>query len=397
MSDASFLTSAAASAAAVAADAVTMIVGGIAWGGWEEVSIMRGVETVPSSFTFMGTERYPGDAGGNTVDIKPRTPCVIKVGADVVLTGYVDLTDRIVTPEQHTVEVAGRSKLADLLDCSGFVKQWQFNNLTLLTLAKIICAPFGISVTAPDGDTAAMPTVALLVTETGYEMLEETARYMTKLLYDGTDGNLIIASLGDNTHSSGVVEGQNVQRMRGTFNAAEMMTEIAAVYQDTAILSAGTDDTTYLQYVQNALATDKNWPKRADGGARFRPLLIISEQGSGFADVVPRRIKWEMGRRTGRAQVVTVTVDTWRDSSGKLWTPNWKVPVALPSLKLVSDTWLITSVNYQKDEQGTRAELTLMPPDAMAPMPQAPYMWDAAWADASSGTTGAQTAPTTGG
>jgi prophage tail gpP-like protein len=230
-------------------DDVTVNIGSTAWGGWEGVSISRGVETVPSSFVMTGTERYPGEAGGMQVDIKASSPAVIKRGKDTVITGYVDRLDRSVTPEQHAVQMSGRSKLADLVDCSGFLKQWQFNNVTLLNIAKLICDPFGITVTAPDGDTAALPTVSIIVTATGYETLEQTARYMNKLLYDDTDGNLIIASLHDNAHSSGVVEGQNVQEMHGTFDFTERFTEIAAVYLDTAVLTdgAGTTDLTYVQ------------------------------------------------------------------------------------------------------------------------------------------------------
>jgi len=395
MSDSAFLGAASANAVAVANDDVTIISGGVAWGGWEEVSISRGIETIPSSFNCRGTERYPGATGDSTVDIIPGSPCVIKIGADTVITGYVDIADRRVTPDTHEVEVAGRSKLCDLVDCSGFLKKWQFTNLTLLNIATQICAQFGITASAPDGDSAALPTVSVIITETGYEMLEEMARYVGKLLYDDTAGNLVIAGLGTNTHSSGVVEGVNVQEMRGTINASERMTEIAAVYTDTAILTDGAGSTT-ISIVQNAQATDTNWPARADGQPRYRPLLIISEQGSGQNNVVPRRIQWEMARRIGRSQQVEVTVDTWRDSAGTLWAPNYLIPVSLPSMKMTATTWLITNVTYIKDDRGTYARLLLMPPQAMAPMPQAPFLYSAALAAASGDTTGAQPSPTTG-
>jgi prophage tail gpP-like protein len=66
-------------------------------------------------------------------------------------------------------------------------------------------------------------------------------------------------------------------------------------------------------------------------------------------------------------------------------------------MKLTATSWLITNVTYTRDENGTHAELTLMPPAAMAPMPEAPFLNDPALADASSQpTTGAQTAPTQG-
>lgn len=374
-------------------DDVTIVTGGVAWGGWQGVEIMRGIETVPASFSLHGTERYPGDAGDTTVALKAGTPAQIRIGADTVITGYVEVTDRVVAPRQHEIAVAGRSKLADLVDCSGFTQQWQFNNLTLVSIAQAVCAPFGIAVSAPDGDSAAQPSVPIIVTETGFELLEEVARWSAKLLYDDTDGNLVIANVGSRAHASGVVEGQNAQAMRGTINVAERFTEIKAIWQDTAILEDGAGTTT-IQAVDKADATDTTFPARADGQPRYRPLLIVSEQGPGMDQVVPRRIQWEMARRWGRSQVVRVTVDSWRDSAGTLWTPNWLVPVRLPSLKFADAMLLLVSVRYLRDEQGTRAELTLMPPEAMAPMPSVPFTYSAAYQEASGATTGAQTSPT---
>jgi prophage tail gpP-like protein len=380
-------------------DDVTVVVGSTAWGGWEGVSISRGIETVPSSFSLIGTERYPGE--GNEVDIKPGSPAVVKIGSDTIITGYAERVKRSVTPEQHQMTVAGRSKLADIVDCSGFTKQWQFNNLTLVSMANIVCTPFGITVTAPDGDSAAIPAWMLVLTETGYEFLEEIARWAQKLTYDGTDGNLIIAALGDNAHRSGIAEGQNAQEFESLADVSQVYSEIGAIYQDTSILQDGGGTTTipYVQdtYGQNVLAVDNHLPARADGQPRYRPLLIVSEQGNGMNDVVPKRVQWEMARRWGRSQIVTVTVDSWRDSGGNLWTPNWLVPVDLPSIKVAKKTLLITNVTYVRDGDGTRAILTLMPPEAMAPMPSAPFLYSAAWSAASDGTTtGAQASPTNG-
>ena len=378
-------------------DVVSIVVNGVQWGGWESVQISRGIETVPSCFSLSGTELFPGLAGATTVDIPITAPCQIKIGTDLVITGYVDTGERSYTPESHEIYFTGRSKLSDLVDCSGFTQTWQLQNLTLLTIAQTICKPFGITVTAPDGDTPPIVNISVVLTETGWELLEEVARWMGKLIYDGPDGGLIIAALGDETHTSGIQEGVNVQEARVSLNAQEMYSQIGAVYSDTATLTDGAG-TTQIAFVQNAQATAGNYFKpRADGSARFRPLLIVAEQGPAQDQLVPRRIQWEMGRRFGRSQVVYATVDSWRDSDGNLWTPNWLLSVDLPSLKFAKTTLLITNVTYIKDMQGTRAELTLMPPVAMAPMPVAPLSFDPALAEASSSTTGAQTSPTSSG
>ena len=378
-------------------NAVTIVVGGVAWGGWESVSISRGIETVPGTFSLSGTERYPGEVNANTVDINSGSPCILMIGDDPVISGYTQVVERQLSSEQHEVRITGQSKFADLVFASGFTTQWNFSNLTLAGIANAICGPFGISVTTPNGDTDTIPNVSVIVTETGYEFLEEVCRWMTKLCFDDANGNLVLADAGTNTHASGVSEGVNVQEARSIFDLSEVPTSVAAIYQDTSILSDG-GNSTVIEQVDKALAVNGTFPARADGQPRYRPLLIVSEQGQGYAQVVKRRIAWEMARRVGRSQVVTVVVDSWRDSAGVLWTPNWKLQVDLPSMKLTGTSWLITNVTYTRDENGTHAELVLMPPDAVAPMPEAPFEYDPALAAAATTpTTGAQTSSTQGG
>ncbi len=85
-------------------------------------------------------------------------------------------------------------------------------------------------------------------------------------------------------------------------------------------------------------------------------------------------------RRLGRSQVLEVEVDSWRDSAGKLWEPNFKVPLDLPALKLTNKEWLIAEVTYLRGKTDTRAHLTLMPEEASQPEPVilGPFDWQVA-------------------
>ena len=85
-----------------------------------------------------------------------------------------------------------------------------------------------------------------------------------------------------------------------------------------------------------------------------------------------RRAIWEMNRRIARAAEIVVTTDSWRDGGGTLWTPNTLIPVTLPKLKIVDETWLLGEVTYiRNEEEGTIAELTIMRPEAYLPEPVA--------------------------
>ena len=82
------------------------------------------------------------------------------------------------------------------------------------------------------------------------------------------------------------------------------------------------------------------------------------------------RAWWEAARRAGRGKAAYITVDSWRDGDGVLWTPNFKVDVDAPNLKIGSGSpGVIGEVTYLRDERGTRAELTGMPGYAFLPEP----------------------------
>ena len=112
---------------------------------------------------------------------------------------------------------------------------------------------------------------------------------------------------------------------------------------------------------------------RPDGQPRRRPLAIISEQNYDGVSLAKLRAQWEMARRRGRSQAVRVECDGWRDSAGRLWEPNWLVPVDLPALKATGQDMIIGDATYIRDERGTRAELLLMPPDAFTVEPSPLY------------------------
>jgi prophage tail gpP-like protein len=375
----------------VTVDPVSIVVGNISWQGWEAVSVTRSIESVPSSFSLMGTEKYPGTVGLSKVDILPGYPCQIMLGSDAVITGYVDGRDYDLSPDGHDIRVVGRSKLEDLVDCSGALPQQQAVGRTLGSLAKLLCSPFGIGVSMPNGDTPTIPSISVLLTETVYETIERVARWNAKLVYDDSSGNLVIAGVGTTKHATGFQEGVNVQAVQSTINVSERYTSIAAIWQDTAVLTMGTDKTA-LPYVNDqSKAVDTSFPPRADGKPRYRPLLILAEQGQGQNNLVPQRVQWEMARRVGRSQAVTVTCDSWRDGAGLLWTPNMLADIDVPSCK-VQGTWLISTVTYLRDASGTHAEVTLMPPAAFIPQPAMPYLVDNETLSAGGqNTTGAQT------
>ncbi|PHM64230.1 tail protein [Xenorhabdus stockiae] len=103
---------------------------------------------------------------------------------------------------------------------------------------------------------------------------------------------------------------------------------------------------------------------------RYRNYVTIIESTLYSHQRQQEAIDWEMNRRYGRSKVLKVLVDSWRDVSGTLWTPNTLIPIHLPVFGLESEQWLLSEVSYVRNkDDGTRAELTLMPPAAFTVQP----------------------------
>lgn len=338
---------------------LTLTVGGRELTGWTEVRVTRGIERCPSDFEIGMTELYPGQA--DAFMVQPGDACTVKLGDDLVLTGYVDRANYSISPGQHTVAVVGRSKCADLVDCSA---EWPGSQITIadmLAIAQKLAQPYGITVSAPGSKGVRVEQFNLMIGETAFEIIERVGRYSALLAYDQPDGNLVLAQAASVTAASGFTEGENVQFASMTFSSDQRFSDYQCFMQSMDVLGDVGEG-------GNLLATAKD-----PGVARHRVRMIVSEAPSGGRDFAQQRATWEANRRIGRSAQLNVITDGWRDGAGVLWTPNTLVPLSLPILKCGSEDekamWLITEVAYRRDNGGTTCALTIMRPEAFLPIP----------------------------
>jgi len=286
----------------------------------------------------------------------------------VVVTGYVDRYVPSVSARGHGVRIQGRGKCQDLVDCSaGFAPDgthsFQRNITSALTFAQEIAKPFGITATRIGEEAGGpIPTVTINIGETPFELVDRIGAYRQLLAYEGSDGNLILAQGSAAKAGSGFGLGANIEAATATFSADQRYSDYFVTWTSTDDLFQVREDTGGVDGNQHAHITDSTV-------TRFRPRGIVSTQVDRGVDTGSRRATWEMNRRNGRSQSVSLTCDNWRDSAGALWQPNTLAPVNAPILKLSGKTWLIAEVTYRRDENGTHADLVLMPPEAFALAP----------------------------
>lgn len=366
---------------------VALTVGGVQWQGWQNVRISRGIERCPSDFSLGITEKYPS---AQDLDIRPGAGAQVTIGGTKIIDGYVDIYGAGIAPRSHHVQISGRSKCQDLVDTHAVVPNSQLGNCDIVQLATQLVAPYGIKVvqrgvSLPTADAdRIIQFFNITLGQSPYDIIETCARYMGLLVYDDADGNLVLASVGGQTqstgdnatislprHASGFAEGVNVQAADVAYRMdGRMSTYLPVLYS-----------VQQFNDYDNPNQGNQFPPILDPGVPRYRPYYVVSEQNYNGQFLAQIRAKWEMQRRRGRSQAIRLVCDSWYDKAGVLWTPNMLAPVNLPTLKVRKVNWLITDVTYfTSPETGTGAEIEVMPRESMTvePAVQTPFDWQVA-------------------
>ncbi|HXI23743.1 MAG TPA: hypothetical protein VNG71_07700 [Pyrinomonadaceae bacterium] len=330
-----------------------------AFSGWTNIRVSRSIERMPSDFEIEMTELTPGEADQLTVE--PGDICEVRLGEDIVTTGYIDRVIPHYAAGEHSIRVIGRGKCQDLVDCAAIWPGGQISNSTLLGMAQKLCEPYGIRAIAANDPGTIVEQFNLNLGESTFDIIEKVARYQAKLVYELPTGDLLISDVGVETHASGVVEGSNVEEGTYIWAIDQRYSEYLAIRMSIAPYKEVSDEEANII----SIARDPEV-------LRLRRRIIVSEPGTGGADIAQRRAYWDAAARSGRGHAVRVRVDSWRDRDGKLWQPNWLVPLELPNLKVGRVTWLIAEVDYGRDDKGTHAELIVMPREGFLPEPLRP-------------------------
>lgn len=338
-------------------DELVLKVDGKQLSGWTAIEVTRGIEQMPNTFRITATEASP--VLKDAVMVQEGKPCTVKLGADLVLTGYVDTVASGYAAGDHAVTIQGRGKCQDLVDCSAEWPNCQISGANALEIAQKLAKPYGITAQNKGPAGPKIDQFNINLTETPADILELVCRFAQLLYFEDPQGNLVLAQAGSDKAGSGFVEGMNVQ-------AASRLRSVAGRYSQYRCSTVGVNTSPVLTDNDSLYVGKVDDPNIT----RHRRLVSVIEGVPGSQDLAKRRAVWDMNRRAGRGLQVRVTVDSWRDGKGKLWTPNTLAPVTLQRMKVKEKGLLIAEVTYRLDLSGGRtADVLLMPKEAFLPEP----------------------------
>ncbi|MFC0683099.1 phage baseplate assembly protein [Novosphingobium clariflavum] len=329
-------------------------VAGLLFEGWEQVEVTLRAEGFPNSFDIRASippnQKNPCSAGDE---------CVVLMGADTVISGYVDRVINAGDSDSHTISIVGRGRTQDLVDCGAEWPSHQQIGGNALTIASKLAEPYGIKVAMGEDASpgADVPQWVLNYGESPAEIIQRVARNAGLLAYENYEGKVLLSSVGDTEASSGIEFGTNVE----SWSVERSMDQRYSHYvccsaSMDAMMELGGSDFFHTE-------TDPNVPRHR------LTYLIVENVATDPQAFTIQRAKWEAQRRAGRSFVLRATIDSWRDSEGTLWTPNTLVPVNLPGTT-GGIQMVLSEVTYRRDEErGTTAELLCMPKEAFTPEP----------------------------
>lgn len=337
---------------------VSLEVNGIAWKGWEEVTITRAVDAVAGQFEVTLTDRWSEEIGA--LPIAASMPVTIATRAeggtkdDTLIRGYIDKVKPTMGPTQHSITISGRDASADLVDCAAVHSPGEWRKKTCLQLAEILAAPFGVSVRLAGAQGAAIPLHKIQPGETAWECLERALRQRELLAMPDANGGIIIVAIGTGRTATALHYGGNIISCSADFDVRKRFSEYRVLAQ-----AKGTDDE------HGAAAAQVLGISYDTTIERYRPRVITGESPKDKA-TAKRRADWEASVQAGRSATFEATVQGWRQGDGTLWPLNAMCAVVARPLRVVQDLMIGKVVHKISSSSGTTTTLTLCSPLAYA-------------------------------
>lgn len=331
--------------------------------GWTSIRVRRSLEQVASTFSLTLTSRWGEDEQQR--NIKTGDQCDVWIDQEKLITGYVDNVSPAYDAKTHTLNVTGRSKTGDLVDCS--VASKTFNNRNLVQIAQDLCSPFDIDVISNTDTGAEFKKQTLEDGQSIFEFIDMLARIRAVRVITDVDGNLVFTRTSKERLKTSLTLGGNILKASGTFSSQDLFSEYLVKAQ-----KSGSDES----WGESSASIERTIT--SEHVKRHRPTVLLVD-GPGDSSDCQRRGEWQRNATYGRARGVVYTVNGWQHSAG-LWQPNTLVPVNDTWLGVVEDR-LIVTVDYILDGNGEFCELQVMPKEAfdLIPLPEPKEGDDAGW------------------
>lgn len=331
-------------------------VNGLEYGGWKAIEVTRGVEMAAGKFTLRVSERWAGQ--DKPWPIREGDACVISIGGEPVISGYIDGVSLSYDADGHETSVLGRDAAGALVDCSAVPGQWEYRGTSLLRFVQTIANAHGISVSLSGVTDQQIDKATVDPGDSAWEAIERACRQVGVLAVSDGAGGLVLTRTGSERCATALIQGKNILSARADYDTRERYHTYRVFGQH-----PGSDS------MPGASAAHIRGEATDSGESRSERVLLIRSESGTTKSYARQRAEWEAIVRAARGDAVMVRVAGWGPDDDSLWPINALVGVTSSFLG-VDGTLLITQATYTLDEGGEITELELRRPDAFTPAPE---------------------------
>jgi prophage tail gpP-like protein len=329
-------------------------INGEAFDGFKSLEATRTVEGVTNSFVATISPASTGKRSAFRTIALIGAPFSLFHNGKMLMQGFLDEVDG----ETLETSIAGRSKTADLVDCSAPVAT--FENQTIFQITRTLIAAFGLELTirpeaiVPGGEL--FEKVSVEPGESYFDFIDRLALQRGLRFWSSatTTSGLVIGQPGDELSRFAIRWGQNIKTRSVKRSAIERYSEV------TVLAPAAEAD----------LFAGASGGKRAKGFAqdtsvgRFRPLVVVADQPGTEAEL----------NEIAAAHLANLSAASFRaaysvpglvDPKKKLWPAGMLITVDDPEEGFVNEALLAATVVGREDENGQSTELQLVNPAAL--------------------------------
>lgn len=340
---------------------VALLIEGERFRFWESIRISRSIDSI-DKVEFSA----PFEASNPSFKEKFRPFSYKKVsvfiGGRLLFNGVMVAVTPNITTEKKSVAISCYSIPGVLGDCTmpSSAYPLEFNNSKLDTIAKKLCAPFGIKPVFTAGIGASFERVALDPGQNILAFLTDLAKFRNMIISSTSDGKLLFQK----SASSGkpvvrLFQGEPpIIEISPTFNPQEYYSHITGIEPATTKHSGS-------QF------TVKN-PK-LNGVLRPDTFRVENTKKADVKEAVNAKL----GRMFGNMVSYSISLATWFDPSGNLWEPNTTLKLKADDAMIYSEyEFIVRSVEFSKEADKETASMTLVLPGAFSGEIPKALPWD---------------------
>jgi len=269
----------------------------------------------------------------------------IEVGSQILFTGTI-VSVVTVLSDKKILNVSAYSKPGVLNDCTPSSSSFplEFNGLGLKEIAKSICEPFGLSVEFEGDAGAVFDQVSCESGKKALSFLIDLAKRRNFVISSTSDGKLLFwKAIETGEAVANLKQGESpLLSVTPSFSEQDFYSSITGI-DSVSIGALGSQFTVQNTRVQGYL----------------RPLTFTVNDVDDVT--VQTAVENKAGRMYGNAVQYSVSVATWRDSSGNLWEPNTMISVEAKDAMIYNQyKFVIRSINFKKDSKKQTATLDLV-------------------------------------